>query len=358
LPERALAVRDLGQMAAALALIGQPGEEGPANVGRELALRLARKAVADNPREARDHLWLGQVATAVGQTEEAEKAFREACRLEEKNPGTWVALILFLAARDARKAETELTTAQSKLTKDQLPPVLAVGYEALGRLKEAEEQYQGMLAAKAGDAGLMLATARFYGRTGQLAKAEPWLRKLLAPQTRAKETAVGWARRELALILANKGTYSAFREALGLLEAQAKGAGDESLDDRRVKALVLATQPAHRGEAIPLLEKLPSQGAGRSPTTQFILAQLYERDGSSPKARATMIALVGDNAKTPVFVAEYARGLLRHQGANEAAAWVEKLTALAPKAFETLELRATGFCPPATGQGEGGRRPR
>jgi tetratricopeptide (TPR) repeat protein len=327
-------------MAAALALVSPPGAEGADADGREQALRLARKAAADNPKEARDHLWLGQVATAVGQTEEAEKAFRQARRLDEKNPATWVALILFLASRDAKKAEAELTAAQGKLTKEQLPPVLAVGYEALGRLQEAEERYVAMLAANPKDAALMFVAAGFYSRTGQSTKAEPWLRTLLEPQLKAPESAVNWARRELALVLANKGAYPAFREALALLEGHAKTSSREDPDDRRVKALVLAAQPAHRREAISLLEKLPVQGSGRSPIAQFILARLYERDGNWRKARATMVALLSDHGQTPLLIAEYVRGLLRHKETDEAAAWVDKLTALAPKTFETLELRA------------------
>jgi tetratricopeptide (TPR) repeat protein len=337
LPERALAIRELGQMAAALALVGPGRGEGPDGEGREQALHLARKAAADNPQDYRDHLWLGQVAAATGQPEEAERAFRKARELANTVPNTWIALILFLVPRDAKKAEAELKAARTALNKDQLPAVLAVGYEALGRVSDAEEQYLALVAAKPGEPAVMSQIAGFYSRTGQRAKAEPWLRKLIDLPARAPEATVAGARRELALVLAFKGTYPAFQEALKLLEVNAKGS--ESLEDRRIKALVLATQPARRREAIKLFEQLAGQGPANSPVVQFLLAQLYESDGNWAKARATLVAVLKEQEKNPVFLAVYVRALLRHQEAQEAQTWVDRLAAIAPLVPETVELR-------------------
>jgi len=315
-----MAARDLSQMAAALSLVGTAGEQG-----KEHALDLARKAAADNPKEYRDQLWLGQVASSVGKMEEAEKAFRQARQLDDTAPITWVALIQFLAPRDPKKADAELAAAQVKLAKNQLPAVLAAAHEALGRTQDAEEQYLAILGAKPGDTQALFRAASFYIRTSQLAKAEPLLRKLFDPKLAAPPEAAAWARRELALHLASRGGYPLFREAVALLDANV-AKGQEKLEDRR--------------EAIAILEKLPHQGSAGSPIGQYLLAQLVDRDGNWPRARALMTDLLSEQGKNPLFVAAFVRSLLRHKESDAAASWVAKLAELAPRAFETTELRA------------------
>jgi tetratricopeptide (TPR) repeat protein len=337
-PEHALAVRDLGQMAAALSIVGPGGQDTEA---RDKALELARKAAAKDPPDYRDQLWLGQVAATVGKADEAEAAFRKARQLADTEPSTWVALILFLAPRDAGKAEAELKAASAKLTKDQMPLVRAAAYEALGRLKEAEEQVLAATTAKPGDPMAVSRVARFYLRTRQTATAEPWLRKLIEPKLGAPETAVTWARRELALLLASRRSYPLFLEALALLDANRTKAG-ETPENSLVRCQVLASQPARRREAINLLQnqKTPTHGSASSPLGTFLLAQLHEADGNWPRARTLMSDLLTEHGNDPSFVAYFARGLLRHQEAESAATWVAKLAELAPKAFETTELRA------------------
>jgi predicted Zn-dependent protease len=337
LPEQALAVRDLGQLAAALEMVDQRGLVSAETPGTEKALRLAHKAAGDNPNNYRDQLWLGQVAAIAGRAGEAEDAFLKARALDANVPAVWAALIQFLATRDVPRAEAELAAARQKVRKDQLPAVLAAGYEALGRLSEAEAQYVAMLAAKPSEPAILAEAARFYGRTSQPAKAEPVLRKLIAARpTSAMMTA--WVRRELAQTLAVQGGYPRFREALSLLETNA--IGGETTEDRQVKAFVLATQPFQRRAAIAAYERLADRRAANSPDVQFLLAQLYEADGDWPNARAAFLTLLKTQDKNPKYVAAYTRALIGRKLLDEAETWLGRLTALAPDSFEPVELRA------------------
>jgi tetratricopeptide (TPR) repeat protein len=337
LPEQALAVRELGQLAAALALVDQRGVVSAEAPKAETALQLAQKAAHNNPKDYRDQLWLGQVAAIAGRDKEAEDAFLNARTLDANVPAVWAALIQFLATRDVPRAEAELAAARQKLRKDQLPAVLAAGYEALGRLSEAESQYVAMLAAKPSEPAFLAQAARFYGRTSRPAKAEPLLRKLIAA-TPTSAMVTAWARRELAQTLAVQGGYPRYREALALLETNA--VGGETIEDRMVKALVLATQPSQRRAAIATYERLADKRAANSPAVQFLLAQLYDADGDWPNAHAAFLTLLKTQDKNPTYVAAYTRVLIGRKKLEEAESWLGRLTALAPDAFDSVELRA------------------
>ena len=338
LPEQALASPALGRLAVEAELIA-PTSPGANPVAlRRHALERARQAVVKDSADYRDHLWLGQVAATAGEPAEAEKALRKARGLAEDAPDAWAALILFLARTDAPKAEMELAAARDKLPRDKLPLVLAPACEALGKLEQAEKQFR-ILADRANAPTALKNLASFYLRTGQQARAEPILRKVLAPETKATVETVRWGRRALAVALAFRGGYPPFREASTLLDENAKG-GVEEVDDRRARALVLATQPSHRREAIRLFESLSSRRGDSRADFQFLLARLYEADGDWRKARGRLLSVLASHDKNPVYLAHYIHALLRHKQGEEAAGWVDRFAALGRPALETLELRA------------------
>ena len=199
-------------------------------------------------------------------------------------PETWAALILYLARVDADKARAELALVQQRLPKDRLPQVLAPAYEALGNLKRAGEYYR-LLAVPGNAPTALREVAAFYVRSGQQSRAEPALRRLLEPATGAPEETVRWARRMLALGLAFQDGSRHFRAALALLDENGK-AGSEAVEDRRFRALVLASKPAHRREAIRLLEGLFSRRVALEPNFHLLLARLHETEGDWPGGRA------------------------------------------------------------------------
>jgi predicted Zn-dependent protease len=339
LPESALAAGGFGRVSAELSLRSAQDSRDPgAAETRRQALQAARKSVGDGSNRPGDYLWLGQMALLAGDATDAEAAFRRARDLSPEAPEVWVALVAFLGRTDARRADAELEAARVKLPRDRQPAVLAPCYELLGRLSEAEAQYLALAAAGPGDALALRNLADFYLRTGDRAKAEQSLRQLLAPGANPPPETAVWARRSLAVTLASRGDLPRFREAQTLLDASA-ARGEPTADDQFARALVLATQPDQRGEAIRVLKQLAGP-ASSMPAQRFLLAQLYEAEGEWELARREMYALLLAHERNPVYLAHYARSLLRRGEAAEAEPWVDRLAEVLGPRFEVLELKA------------------
>ncbi len=336
LSKQSLTETNLGRLVAQVLADSPVADGSDPKESRQRALDLARQTVKADSRYHRDYLWLGQMAVIADQPAEAEQSLRHALRLEPNSPEGWVMLVSLLAKSDPKKADAELESARQILAKDQLAAVLAPCLEVLGRTKEADEQYKAALAARPNDIAVVRSAAAFMLRTGQSGAAIPLLRKLIDPASRAPEDTVAWARRTLSLSMAASGNFQQYREALTLIDANGAGAPSDQL----AKAIILAAQPANRRDAIKLFESLTSQKAALPADARFVMAQLYEADGNWNKARVHMLALVNEFDKNPTYIARYIRGLLRHDGADEASRWVEKLAELKPTAFETTELKA------------------
>src|SRR5947209_7331352 len=107
------------------------------------------------------------------------------------------------------------------LRADQLPLAEALAAETLGRLDEAERLFAEARRARPRDALVLLRGARFYLRLNRAAEAEPLLRDVLAGKARIAAEQLGWPRRQLALVLAEKGEPGR-AEALRLLDVNAE----------------------------------------------------------------------------------------------------------------------------------------
>jgi tetratricopeptide (TPR) repeat protein len=299
-------------------------------------LQRARQAVKADAGDYRNPLLLGQIAAMVGKPDEAESAFRLAVKTSAAE--AWASRLVFLAKTDAARAEAELANARRQVPAAQAPLVLALALEALGRLDQAEKEYRGALAAQPRNPEALRAAAGFFVRMGRSIDAEPPLRALLRPHAKAPPAMTAWARRTLALLLAGGGSYARLGDARTLLAENRKAHGEQP-EDRWAEALVLAAHPAHRREAIGVLEDLLSRDHALEPEVRLALAGLYERLGRWPSARAQLLALVAAHPKHPVYLARLARGLLQHGEADAAAPWVDRLAAVAPGAVGTWTLR-------------------
>ncbi len=333
LPERAMSSGGVGRVAALVSLETAGHEGHDLQAGRRKALELARKVAADSTNY-RDLAWLGQIAALAGETNEAEKAFRRACQLNEKAPDSWIALVGFLARTDPKRADAAIDEAKKHLPPEQLPLALAFLYETVGRTAQVEEQYLAALKEHPADPDLLRHYANYQVRIGQTAKAIPSLRKLIEVATATQDNpTVMWGRRHLAVALAFEGGYQRFREAEDLLDKNLKHSHD-SVEDRQAKALVNATRSDHRHDAIQLFESLgpPSR------SVLFLLARLHDADGNWPAADREYQGLLKSGGKNAVVLASYIRGLLRQHKAGEAQKWLHEMNSLAPNSLEALEL--------------------
>jgi cellulose synthase operon protein C len=335
LPEQDLSTPELGRLAAQVTLVNAGRDGANPSAGRREALERARKAVAADSTNYRDFAWLGQMAALAGEQKEAEKALRRACELNGKTLETWVPLVVFLARSDAGRAEAAIEEAKKRLPAEQLPLSLALFHEALGRTEPAGEQYRTALEARPNDVILLRHAAIFNLRTGQAATGASSLRKLIEIASAAKDANLAaWGRRQLALALALQGGFQEMREAQALLEQNGRLAG-VTLEDRQIKAAVLATSSAHRREAIQLLESLGPP----SNLVRLLLARLNETIGNWPAAEEQYQELLRNNAKSPVVLGRYVRGLVSQRQTRKAEVWLEKLVALAPASLDTLEVQ-------------------
>lgn len=301
------------------------------------ALEKARLTVPEDSSNYQDFVWLGMIAQTAKQPAEADRYFRKALQLANRAPETWVTLILALARTDPKRAEAGLEEARLRLPKDVLPQVLASCYEGMGQLEQALKQYEAMLAAKPNDPEVLFNVSNFYSRQGQSALAEASWRKLMDPASKASQPIQAWARRQVALTLANNGEYRKFKEALSLLEVNRRHQVNVPADEL-VHALVLSSQPAHRREAITYFER-HIQTQTLLPEEHFRLAQLYDAAGEWGKARPEYQAAAMGKKKNLQFLAYYAQRLLNRDEIVLAEILVRDLETSDPYSWRSVALK-------------------
>jgi tetratricopeptide (TPR) repeat protein len=337
LPEQARVASGLDRISAELTFLDDRLDNPAAR--RKQALERARKAVSSEKPNWRDLHWLGQMAWMAGELKEAETALRQARDLADKEPATWMALIQLLALTDPDRGKAELAEAERRLPSKVAPLVLAAGYEALGQKDEAANRLQVAMHADPANPAFIAVAADFYKRTGDFARAEPLLRRLMDPATKAPSPVVAAARRSLAIGLARqRGDPSSLEEALALVDDNLKAGNAQT--DRYAKVMVLATRPARRADAIRLLEEMAPLDPKTPPELLFLLAQLHVVEGNWPRAQACLLTILRSHGDDAPALGLLVVGLLRRGELDEARTYVDRLAAVAPQSPTTAELRA------------------
>lgn len=302
------------------------------------ALEQAREAVAEGSKDYRDYVWLGQMLAALQRGAEAEAALRRAVALAPDNPEPWAALMLYLVrAGQSAAAEQLLHEVRAKLAWPTAAALLGQGWELLGRADRAEAELKAGLQAAPFHPGLVRALADFYQRTNRPTQAESLLRQLMEPAAEASESDVHWARRSLALIVGARPEYAAFQEALALLEHNLASRGPNP-DDLGVQAVILASRPSHRRQAIQVLEEL----SRRQPLTidqHQLLARLYEEGNDWAPARTRWLGLLAREPDNPAYLARYIHLLVQLGSRDDLLPWLKRLEEAEPDSERTLEAR-------------------
>jgi tetratricopeptide (TPR) repeat protein len=331
---------------------GQALPPALARLGCEAALRLrdlsrtaelARLAVPENAHDYREHLWLADVLESAGRPTEAGRVLERLTETSGDIPDTWVALLRHLVHLGRwERVEGVLEKAAAKLE----GAGLARCYEAAARVKQAERAYRKALKEAPADSLLRRNLARFYLFHDQPEKAFPHLRLLATPAAVLPEHAA-WARRMLATLpfqLAALGRPAPddrrpVTEAAGLrLLGRNHPNGDESVADRRARALVLAADRSRLGAGLRLFEEtLPQQPL--TPEDRFRLAQLCELAGASERADGLMVGLLGEHPHNAQYLAGQVRLLLTRGDQPEARRWLKRLEKVEPDTPRTRSLR-------------------
>ncbi len=258
-----------------------------------------------------------------------------------------------------KEADALLEQARKRLPVERVELTLGQCYEVLGRKKSAQARYEEALNGNRHDAQIVRRVAGFYWNAGQMVEAEPLLRDIADKRVKDPTTEdVNWARWHLALVLASGTDYGRFREALGLVGLKLDGSGQlvrdadgtraDSTDARRFQARVLASQAGHRRfrqRALELLEELERSRALRA-DDRFILAMIYEAEGSWLKSKPILMELVRKREPAPRHLAYLVQALVEHKELEEADKMAERLEELetlrgsGPNSFAAVELRA------------------
>ncbi|SIO55099.1 Tetratricopeptide repeat-containing protein [Singulisphaera sp. GP187] len=332
-------IEDLLKSTPPVGLLGQlAAEKSLRNRDQGQALELARQAIAPDSKDYHDRIWLAQMLWAAKKPAEAEVELRRAVAMAGKEPEVWMALIQFLSETDQKvAAEQAIAEAGRQLPPDLVTLTLARCYDRIGDRAKAEEQYVAALKTHPDNAAIHLTVANFYLATQRPENAQTLLRKVLDPQLKAPQQIVASARRSLALSLAN-GDSESFLEAASLLD---KNIAEEGglIEDQRFKALLLASRPGHRREAIAKYEEL-AQRSTPSPLEKYQLAQLHAAGRDWSKARDLLLSLVSVDAENPDYLYSLSRVLLARGDLDQARPWITKLEKATPESLQVVELKA------------------
>jgi tetratricopeptide (TPR) repeat protein len=315
----------------------------------QAALDLAAKAIQEGSKNPADHFWYAQSLAQLGRKEEAEKAYRAALLLpgSEKLPEIWVQFVLFLARTGQKtKAEEVVREAEKKVPADKAHFVLAQCYEALNDPNRVEQQYLQVLEKNPRDRDALRNLVNFYDRNEKLPKAEPYLRRLLEPETKATDAERAAARRGLALCLAGKGDWEQLQEAIKLLNQNM--ANDAlPLPDQHALAKIYAKHTYYWRAAMEIFEQLQKNDpGGLTLDEQLELARLYEQYGPAnrDKAREIYLNLLPKYAENPAIIYLCLRNLLRLHRGNEQLgtlpSWLVRLKQVeGPQSTRVLEIQ-------------------
>jgi tetratricopeptide (TPR) repeat protein len=258
------------------------------------------------------------------------------------------------------EAEKVIDEARSRLAKDSQPVTLAACFEAIGKLDQADEEYRKALNADPRSPSLLRNVAVFYLRTGRSDDAEPVLKKLMEsplPNNGGHESSksdANWARRQLAFVSMDRGEYRqalamvglSFDKTGGLVETN-PAAVEDIVEELRARARLLAMFGSRSGRdrAIAYLDDLTKRHA-LSQDDQFLLAKLYEMNGSWEKVRGAIRSLAPAFNRNPSYLAYYVRCMLHHHELNDAGRFIDQLEQqekgrkAQPGAFGSIELKA------------------
>jgi len=321
---------NIEQMIAEIAI-----QTGKADVARQIADRLLEQ----NPADLTTNIWYARILSSLGQKVDAEESLRKFATRRGNEAAPWMALLVFQMQnlnRDGSAATLRMIREQVKSEKPEL--LLAQAFEVSNLPSEADTHYQSALKLYPGDTMTLQAALSFYSRFGRKPEIEIILRQILK-----RTPTLNWARRQLALNLSERvGDEKAWKEAFDLMAANSQTASDEPMNDRLVRAIVLARggELKRRAAAIAELESLIPTLADPSMAHE-VLARVYSDDQSKlTEAKKHAEAAVAQNQGS-IVLAEFCVDLaMRANDLPMAEKHLARLDLMEPGSLRVLRLRS------------------
>ena len=275
-------------------------------------IALARRVFSQSSTHFSDHLFLGQFYMAAHRPMDAGKELRRAVELGPAVPITWVSYVQYLVLeKQVDQARAVIAAARKALPADRANLALAQCYGLVGDTKQAEAMIQPALQSPACDLATIRVATDLYINQGRFDQVEPILEKLRSPAMKATPEVLAWANRTRSLARLSTGRLAEMDQALALVEQNLKN-NPSSLEDQRLKAILLAVRTSRRGDAIKLLEPL-DQSNQLGTNEQFILAQTYLAEGLADKYRSRMLKILGAGVKNPRHLTHFIDFLINHK---------------------------------------------
>lgn len=308
------------------------------------AVAIAERAVSRDSDNVEELTWLGQLLARSGRLPEAIGIYQRVVELAPDRQDAWLALVS-LQASDGQQnaAAVTLQKATDALPSPTKELVAAQGAEMLGDLDDAENRLRAAVGASddAFEAGQALAS--FLIRRGRLDEAREELQAIIDRDIRLRKDlgVKTWARRLLAEMLAEQGTYRELEEALALIEANVDEDGQLSAADVTLQIRLLAAriEPASWRLALDRIDLLGK----KQPLTveqRLVQAQLLDKLGRWDEARNALVSLLGTTDPPPMIYAALIEKLIAHDELSSATMWLDRLRQKAPNTPMTLALTA------------------
>jgi tetratricopeptide (TPR) repeat protein len=306
-----------------LAISAALRESGPG-----VALDLAKETVDRGSTDPMHFVWLAQLQKLNGHLPEAEQVLQNAVERYPTDPRVWNALFSnlveteqFVKARAVLKESTEKVA----LTDEAKHFALAQGYEQLGEVAAAQEEYRATIAKDSKHIGARLRLGKLL-LSSDLAAARQLFEEVLAIDRSNAQ-----AQRFKASILAASGSEEDWESAERLLESSGGASTPEETGaDLRVHAILLARRGREREERIGncreaqriLKERIDKSSAQVTDLDRIILAGLYEQEAALVddeqsareavgNAREVLRPLLDRDKPSADYLVMYARLLLR-----------------------------------------------
>jgi len=335
----------------AMAQLGTEGAEGLERISAEVELRagkleeavaLAEQSVAGDTQNVEDLLWLGQLLTRSGKTKRAGEILERAAEVKPESAEIWLAVFTHrLNAGNPADAERALATAADLMEEPTRQLALAQGYEMLGRPADAERVLREAAVGWPDNLEAIRGLAAFEARRGRLREARRLLDTILATSGEDAAAYRSWARRMLAEMTAERGTYRQFEQALAILHDNRGRDGKASAEDLELEISLLANrpEPVNWRQAIARLEEL-SALQPLTTSQRLLRAKLQEKTGQWIAARDEVVAMVAKPETPPAYVAMLVEKLLEHGEVSTARTWLRRLKQTASESAITVALEA------------------
>ena len=308
------------------------------------AVAIAEKTIPADSKNADELLWFAQFLERAGNRERALDVVERAVAAAPNRPDAWLALMsLQLATGKKKAAEQTLDRAADNLADPQRGTVLAQGAEMLGRLDDAERVHRAAAAAAPDDIAVRRRMAEFLLRAGRLGPARETLDAVIGAKAAspADRSTQAWARRVVAELVTERGTFRAFQAAIQTLQQNADAKGQLGPDDLALKARLLAARPEPENwrqgiETLETLSKIQPLSTGQ----RLQLAELQERTNRWDDCRDGLISIASAPNTPPAILVRLVEKLVDHGELSAAKTWLRRLQAVAPEAPMTLAVEA------------------